>query len=252
VTTQPISAENCLPERFIHLEGCPNFRDLGGYAAMDGRSIRWRQLYRSMTPEYLSERDVEIANRLGIRLIVDLRGQQAATSGPLSRAPARRLRVGHARMLADTRADLVKYANLRPEEALPVVLLRLGRAYAKAASAIANEDGASLVHCRLGKDRTGVFAAVILKTLGVSDEDVVQDYMLSNINLESCHQILALREARRRGAVHSRIARESANRPAIRKVLRILDAHYGGGADYLHFHGMRMRDLETLQARLLE
>jgi protein-tyrosine phosphatase len=155
-------------------------------------------------------------------------------------------------MLAGTRAELMEYANLKPEEALPVVLLRLGRAYAKAASIIANESEPSLVHCRLGKDRTGVFSAVILNSLGVSDEAVIEDYMLSGLCLDACNKVLADHEQAPPGAMQSRVARESPNRAAMQEVLRLLNGHYGGGAAYLRFHGLRKRDVAALHERLLE
>jgi protein-tyrosine phosphatase len=252
MTAEPQPSLPCDFERFIPLERCPNFRDFGGYMTGDGRSIRRGQLYRSMSPEYMTEGDLEVARGLGIRLVIDLRGWRARSSGPLAEAPVRRLRVGHPRMLATSRAALLEYAHLKPEEALPVVLLRLGRAYAKAASAIANEPGPSLVHCRLGKDRTGVFAAVLLKTLGVSDEDVMDDYMLSGLCLDACHEILAEVEAPTSGAMQSRVAREAPNRAAMLEVLRQLNDHYGGGESYLRFHGMRKRDVLALRERLLE
>ena len=237
-------------DRFIRLEGCPNFRDLGGYRGLDGRSVRWRQLFRSMTPEYLSPADMQCARELGIGLIVDLRGRREGSSGPLAAPPTRRLRVGQPRTLARTRAELIEYARLKPEEALPVVLRRFGRAYAKAAAAIANAPGPVLVHCRLGKDRTGVFSAVVLSALGVSDEDIVDDYLLSNERLEACKQVLAEHEEPGAGG-WSRVANEPANSTAMHEVLRLLVGRFGGGAAYLRFHGMRERDIIALQERLL-
>ncbi len=244
-------AERCSPGRKIELDRCPNFRDLGGYAAADGRRVRWRQLFRSMTPEYLSLSEVQALKSLRIHLIIDLRGRNADSSGPLAAPPVRRLRLGHPRMLASSRAQLMEYANLKPEDALPVVLSRLGRVYAKAASAIANETEPTLVHCRLGKDRTGVFAAVILKALGVQDDDVVADYMLSESNLDACHQVLAKYEPST-SSTNSRVAREAPSREGIQRVLGLLKERYGGGVNYLTFHGMRKRDITALQERLLE
>lgn len=45
-----------------------------------------------------------------------------------------------------------------------------------------NKDGAILYHCSAGKDRTGVATAVILKTLGIDEETIYQDYLLTNQN----------------------------------------------------------------------
>jgi hypothetical protein len=64
-----------MPEREITFEGTMNFRDLGGYAGADGRTVRWRRLFRGMTPEWMTDADVERAQRdLGVTLVLDLRG----------------------------------------------------------------------------------------------------------------------------------------------------------------------------------
>jgi protein-tyrosine phosphatase len=251
VTAELQAPQPDVPERFIELESCPNFRDLGGYVGLDGRAVRWRQLFRSMTPEYLSPTEARVASRLGIRLVIDLRGQRARTSGPLGTPPTQRLRVGRPHMLAKTRAELIEYAQLRPEEALPRVLFRFGRAYAKAAAAVANEHDPALFHCRLGKDRSGVFAAVMLSALGVSNQDIIDDYMLSNECFEECNHVLAANEEPGTGA-RSRVASEPASRAAINEVLRLLNDRFGGGAGYLRVHGMRKRDIIALQERLLQ
>ena len=64
-------------KRRIELEGCYNFRDLGGYPTADGRSVRWRQLFRSDALHHLTRRDVErLTGEFGIGHVVDLRSNQ--------------------------------------------------------------------------------------------------------------------------------------------------------------------------------
>ena len=83
------------PPRIIEFERCFNFRDIGGYAGRDGRRVRWRRLFRSMTPQYMTEADVAKARGLGITLVFDIRGPQA-TSGPLGEPPAAASSTGRA------------------------------------------------------------------------------------------------------------------------------------------------------------
>ena len=45
------------PQRFISLEGCFNFRDLGGYQAQDNRTVKYRTLFRADNPQFLTEAD---------------------------------------------------------------------------------------------------------------------------------------------------------------------------------------------------
>jgi protein-tyrosine phosphatase len=46
---------------------------------------------------------------------------------------------------------------------------------------IADERLASLVHCAHGKDRTGALCAVLMRIVGASEDDVMADYLATNI-----------------------------------------------------------------------
>jgi protein-tyrosine phosphatase len=61
------------PGRHFPLAGADNFRDLGGYATSDGRTVAWGRLFRSGHLGELTDADVAAVERLGIRLICDLR-----------------------------------------------------------------------------------------------------------------------------------------------------------------------------------
>ena len=69
---------NGLPDRVLTFEHCFNFRDLGGYAGLDGRPVRWRRLFRSMTPQYMSEADAVAVAELKITLVIDFEGTSTA------------------------------------------------------------------------------------------------------------------------------------------------------------------------------
>ena len=61
-------------QRLIPLEGCLNFRDLGGYPTADGRRVRWRRLFRSDALHLLTTADVaHVRDDLGIGDVIDLR-----------------------------------------------------------------------------------------------------------------------------------------------------------------------------------
>ena len=248
---RPLSAASEM-RRIIPLARCANFRDLGGYSGLNGRKTRWGKLYRSMTPEYITPEDYAAVKDLGIRLVVDLRGPQFKTSGPLGEAPSRRVTPGRKRLFIMTDAERQAYAHMAPEEALPIVLTHMGKTLARAASHIAAEPGPALVHCRLGKDRTGVFTAVLLRLLGVSEDDVIEDYLLSAPFIEEAHRLLADSGEPIFGGGESRVAQEPPSRAAIEAVLNELEGHYGGAEAYLRLHGLRKRDVAKLIDGLLE
>ncbi len=62
------------PIRHFNLQGASNFRDLGGYPAADGRSVRWRQIFRSNHLGHLSETDIGTVRELGVKHAFDFRG----------------------------------------------------------------------------------------------------------------------------------------------------------------------------------
>src|ERR1043165_7444434 len=62
------------PARHLNLSGASNFRDLGGYPTRDGRSIRWRQIFRSNHLGHLTGDDVAVVRGLGVTSAFDFRG----------------------------------------------------------------------------------------------------------------------------------------------------------------------------------
>ena len=70
------------PTRHLALQGSTNFRDLGGYAGRDGRSVRWRRLFRSDHLGALSASDIATVSALGLGRVCDLRGAQERTAYP--------------------------------------------------------------------------------------------------------------------------------------------------------------------------
>src|SRR5688500_5815791 len=60
-------------DRLVPLEGALNFRDLGGYTGLDGRTVRWGRVFRSDALHTLSDVDRETLRSIGLRAIYDLR-----------------------------------------------------------------------------------------------------------------------------------------------------------------------------------
>src|SRR5690606_17562562 len=97
-----------LNSRLLEIPGVYNFRDIGGYRTMDGRSVRWRRVFRSGELHRLTaEGDTSCRVELGVRTVIDLRWpgdhERAGTLGLLESAGVdyRRLPFGDAERLAD-------------------------------------------------------------------------------------------------------------------------------------------------------
>jgi protein-tyrosine phosphatase len=176
------------PPRHLNLAGASNFRDLGGYPGRDGRMVRWRQIFRSNHLGHLTAADIEVLRPLGLRSAFDFRGAEERVEAlcGLEEIAVHSLPV-EPTVVASLRARRATGVALSPDDALEVMrdsyrnYVRDNTASYRALFAHLLEDRAPLViHCTAGKDRTGFACALILHALGVPDEVISEDYLLTN------------------------------------------------------------------------
>ncbi len=179
-------------ERVRLFEGIHNFRDYGGYAARDGR-LKSGILWRSGQHGGATPADLAGVAELGIVTVVDLRGDSERQMMPCLRhddfdglvlfAPGEtagsELAPHEEAGRGITTADQARAAMTRLYVNMPFrdVLVRSLNLYFEA---LATRDGASLLHCLAGKDRTGLAVALLHRLLGVHEDDVMADYLLTN------------------------------------------------------------------------
>ena len=177
-----------LPTRSLPLTGASNFRDLGGYAGHGGRTVQWRQLFRSDHLASLTPQDQALLAELGITRAIDFRGQAESAAHaydlpgvayhPLVIEPTvvqRALalqRSGH-RITAQEAVALMQdtYRGFVHDNA---------PRFAELFRLLLASDAPTVFHCTAGKDRTGFAAALILLALGVPRDVVMHDYLLTN------------------------------------------------------------------------
>lgn len=176
-----------VPNRHLNLEGASNFRDLGGYPTVEGRTVRWRQLFRSNHLGRLTEADAAIVRGLGVKSAFDFRGleERASATCGLMEIEVHSLPI-EPTVVAALKARLAA-GSLSAPVALEIMrqsyrnYVRLNTHSFRALFAHLLEDRAPLViHCTAGKDRTGFACALILHALGVPDEVIAEDYLLTN------------------------------------------------------------------------
>jgi protein-tyrosine phosphatase len=187
------------PVRVLPLEGGCNFRDCGGYETTDGARVRWGRLYRSGVMARLSPAAAAQVQALGVRSVCDLRrtAERALHPNPPFSAEIRRFEWDSEqesspirdRVFADSNdAAGVHQAMLKMYERLPFGLQpRLAGVFAALDHA---GQGATIVHCTAGKDRTGVAVALVLESLGVRRAAIVDDYTLTNTAVNLRAQLL--------------------------------------------------------------
>lgn len=187
------------PVRILPLVGGCNFRDCGGYETTDGAHVRWGRLYRSGLMARLSAAAAAQVQALGVRAVCDLRRttERALHPNPPFGIEVRRFEWDSEqesspirdRAFADsTDVAGVHAAMLAMYQRLPFGLQpRLAGVFAALDHAA---EGAAIVHCTAGKDRTGVAVALVLESLGVRREAIVEDYTLTNTAVDLHAQLL--------------------------------------------------------------
>ena len=181
-------------ERRVTMSGTRNFRDIGGYVGRDGRQVRWGRVFRSDALHRLTGPDLVVLDRLGVGVVVDLRGESEALEapnrldGPVA-APIERvhLPMGEGGQGVQRWIDQVASGAIDEITVGDVVAIYLAHleSYALFFGSVVRRAAATterplLVHCTAGKDRTGLAAALILASLGVADADILDDYELTN------------------------------------------------------------------------
>jgi len=194
--------------RVVPLERVPNFRDFGGYPTVDGRYVRRGLLYRSGALADLSEQDVAVLRKLGIKLICDLRTDLEAQEAP--DVPLEGVTLWRLPVIQQEESAVKARTFLFDRHRLDQVMIQTYQSFVRdkapifGAAIVRFADPANLpavFHCSAGKDRTGILAALLLGALGVSDELIIADYTLSNLyyrafrkSLEpQAHRLRALR-----------------------------------------------------------
>ena len=169
--------------RHLTLEGSFNFRDLGGYETLDGRSVQWRRLFRADGPHALTAADAQLLGDLGLNTVIDLRTVDESQERGRWQDHVGDVMVHHLPM-TDVLPDEVELREWTEAVNVGNTYLRMAHtgapAIGGAIAALAEPDALpAMFHCSAGKDRTGVLAAVVLGLLGVPDETIVADYALS-------------------------------------------------------------------------
>ncbi len=184
----------------MHLDGTDNERDLGGMITSDHRRIRKGLFLRTDALDRLTDDDVKVLrDDYKLSIIIDLRTEEEAQKRPdceIENASYVQIPLFVTAQAGVTREDEDAVAmddGVLDMVALYRIVVASDKVSAKVARAFRlimdNRDGdcqkCSLFHCVAGKDRTGILAMLILGVLGVSEEDIMEDYMKTNITGEA-------------------------------------------------------------------
>jgi protein tyrosine/serine phosphatase len=177
----------------IELDGVTNFRDFGGGRGADGKRIRTGRLFRSGHHAAATEADLERLAERGFRLFVDLRRPPERARDPARRPAAARARVlehqGATEQLVAPHLTFLTEPGATPARVSEQMTVgyrgypfdpHYVAMYREYFALLAELDGAVLINCHAGKDRTGFLCALTLHVLGAPREEIWADYLATN------------------------------------------------------------------------
>lgn len=234
--------------RRIPFENIINCRDLGGYPCAGGGVTQFGRLLRCGIPRDPSPADMEKIKALGIKTVIDLRGDQEAIERPS-------IFSGNGDDIHYTQISLLEVnpAINRPDVPLRDIYQNsvetYGENYAKVFNAFAKIETPAVFHCFLGKDRTGILASMLLSLAGVCREDVIADYQVSGTYLKPFYKKELDEDT---GLIWENSDDHLQSYPQnIEALHAFLEQKYGGVADYLRFFGVSNSEIERAVTLLL-
>jgi len=183
--------DSSLPQmRVISLDGASNFRDFGGYPTVSGKTVRWRQLYRSSKLSGLTDMGLATFESLRIRMVIDLRSASDTKSDP-DRLPQgvhwQNIEIVVPPSLTDAFNQALKTGDTSGLEFDKIVqgytdfYISNVEKYGKLLPLVMSSDNRPIdIHCAGGAGRTGFTVALIQLMLGVTEVYVMDDYLLTN------------------------------------------------------------------------
>ena len=253
-----------LPFKRVH-----NFRDLVGYLTSSGQSVRWNTLFRSGHLARMRKPDLELFRSLNIRTVVDFRSPQERKRKPNRLHRFHDVRTLHLPMLDPVKSSMARefrsrlvhrdYRGFDPFENITQMYqsfaLECDRQYKRFIHAVLEARGRPLLwHCTAGKDRAGFAAAILLRVLGVPQETIVEDYMLSAGHADR-KQVLMFLLKLARGENGVRVIQPllTVHQKWIEASFRAIDDRWGSFAEYsAQALALSLNDMAQLQRLLLD
>jgi protein-tyrosine phosphatase len=177
--------------RHLRFKSIINFRDLGGYRTNTGKTVAWRRIFRSGEFSWITREDYQrLKEEIKLATVIDLRSKQEVEHQGTGLISEAKLRYHSVPFLTGTsRADderFFRQCTSMGQFYLYIIKHRsFGSQIVRALEIIAEAENHPLVfHCAVGKDRTGILAAMLLSLVGVPDKDIIEDYTLSGPYME--------------------------------------------------------------------
>ena len=246
--------------RNVVIPGIQNFRDLGGYPSYAVRKrLRWGMLYRSAAIDNPSRYAVQEMKNLGVKTIVDLRSDREQQKQGVW---VKNFHIVHSPILAGSIENTLEYienGEIKSDTVYRIVervsrelITKYSDEYRKVFDVLLDAGNYPVViQCSSGNERTGIMAALVLSALGVNQDIILDDYLLSNyyFNIPSASSYAYQLPVQSQEAITSML---SARENYLNASLQVIKSRYGDVASYLSEGiGLDKKEIKNLQKILL-
>ena len=255
--------------RLLNFEGISNFRDLGGYTTSDNRTVRWGSLYRSGTLAHATPADLDAITRLRLETLIDFRSTAEKAEEPNRLPEPRGFEVveiptldGGDNSVANeimARIETGDFSDFDPDGFMVTANRQFAATYTpkfrEFMQTVLAAQGAPVAwHCSAGKDRTGFASAILLRILGVPQQTILDDYMLSKAYAIEARRrdLLLLRVFKGQEAADKLEVLMGVERDWLQAGFEEIDAQFGSFDSYVRDGlGLSETDIEQLKTQLL-
>jgi protein-tyrosine phosphatase len=246
-------------DRHLKFDSVMNFRDIGGYRGYQGKRVAWRRVFRSGEFRNITRDDLNrLTKELGVTSVIDLRSEFELKNNGKGLLPECDIKYRNIAFMADggdPEANSKRYAQLTNMGDFYVALMRqkeFGIKVVQALEMIGDAQNHPLVfHCAVGKDRTGMLAAMLLTLLGVSEADIIEDYTLSEPYMDELLVKLKANPPKDGPPLDIPEYFWKASAPSMKILLSTLGKEYGSVEKYLLEMGMDAALPKHMQGVLL-
>lgn len=218
-----------------------NTRDIGGYSAAEGKVIKYSAFWRSDLPNEITDCDVAAMLSMGMTDVIDLRSYEEVKSQPCALAAVNGLNYRHCALAGNGRVPdtpdgvAASYIEIADGHTVMCEVMR----------GIAMSKGGVVCHCTAGKDRTGVITAILMMLVGVSDEDISENYMQSKPNLRGLIDALC--------RSYSDLDKDviTPKQCYIEEFLELFRHKYESAENYMRMIGLKESEIELIVNKLI-
>jgi protein-tyrosine phosphatase len=252
-----------IDDRFIPIPGTLNFRDFGGYLTSDGNRVRRGLLFRCGALNQVPDDAYQQFSELDIGVICDLRRDEELELSP---TPDHKPFNCQVRIPIDPGSSIhLRESFENPDHThedrilfMKEITREIARdhviEYTRLFDELLNANNGFLLHCTAGKDRTGFGAAMILFALGVSEEDIFDDYLLTNSATDLIERMRPMFKDRYEGRIDEKslLATSGVRKEYLRAAIDELISVHGSVNGYLEAVGINDKARTELRIRLTE